>query len=140
MAVNRAHLQVAKTAPKPLLEANHRKEVLKQDKARVRSQILRFESNIQSGSGFTSDICLAMFHVSGLRRDWCVVLVDVHCTNPETTFYVSCAVISHVARCFTRKTVAIYLCDLTSPGVNLSHTPFRPDKAAFYAAKTLLTR
>lgn len=56
------------------------------DKPRVGSQALRFESNIQSGPGFTSNSCLAMFHFSGLRFDWYVVLVDDYCTNPETTF------------------------------------------------------
>ncbi len=50
------------------------------------SEDLRFESNIQSRSGIISDICLAMFHLSGLRRDWNAILVDIHCTNPETRF------------------------------------------------------
>ena len=96
MAVNRIYLEVAKTAPQSLLDTYQGEEVLKKDKARVRSQILRFESNIQSRPGFTSDIYLAMFHVSGLRCDWCVVLVDVHCTNPEATFYHSCVLSSHI--------------------------------------------
>ena len=140
MAVNRAHLQVTKTAPQSLLDANQREKVLKEYKTRVRSQILRFESNIQSGPGFTSDICLAMFHVSGLRRDWCVVLVDVHCTNPETTFYVSYVLVSTITRWISSNAQAIILCGLTSLGVNLSHMLFRPENTAFYSAKTLSGR
>jgi hypothetical protein len=86
MAVDWAHLQVAKTAPQPLLDTDQREEVLKENQARVRGQVLRFESNLQSGPSFTSNLCLAMFHFSGLRFDWCFVLVDDYCTNPETTF------------------------------------------------------
>ena len=89
MAVNRVDLQVTKTAPQSLLDTNQREKGLKEDEARVRRQMLRFESNIQRGSGFTSNIGFAMFHVSGLRLDWSVVLVNVHCTNAETAFYIA---------------------------------------------------
>jgi len=119
MAVNRAHLQVAKTSPQPFLDAYQGEEVLKEDKTRVRSQVLWFEPNIQGGPGFTSNSCFAMFHVSGLRLDWYVVLVDEYCTNPETTFYVSFSLVLHVAQCTSRNIGAIVLCGLTSPGVNL---------------------
>jgi len=134
MAVNRAHLQVAKTSPQPLLDVYQGEEVLKEDKTRVRSQVLRFESNIQSGPGFTSNICFAMFHVSGLRIDWHVVLVNVHCTNLETTFLsFLCSRLTPSARHFEERG-AIVLCGLTSPGVNLSHTSFCHGNTAFYRA------
>jgi hypothetical protein len=86
MTVYRAPLQMAKTSLQSLLDTDQREEVLKENKARVRSQVLRFEPNIQSGPDFTSNLCFAMFHVSGLHLDWYGVLVNVHCTNPETTF------------------------------------------------------
>ena len=97
MAVNRAALQVAKTSPQSLLYADQAEKVLKQNKTRVRGQILRFEANIKSGPGFTSNSGFAMFHLSGLLLDWRVVLGNVHCTNLETTFYLSCALASHLA-------------------------------------------
>ena len=67
MAVNWVALHVAKTSPQALLEADLGEEVLEQDKTRVRRQVLRFEAHIQIRPGFTSNIGLAMFHVSGLR-------------------------------------------------------------------------
>ncbi len=140
MAVNRAHLQVAKTSPQPFLDAYQGEEVLKEDKTRVRRQVLRFESNIQSGPGFTSNSCFAMFHVSDLRLDWYVVLVNEYCTNPEITFYVSCAIVLPVAQCTSSNVEAILLCGLTSPGVNLSHTPICPENTDIYSAKTLQGR
>ena len=119
MAVNRAHLQVAKTSPQPLLDAYQGEEVLKQDKTRVRSQVLRLESNLQSGPGFTSNSCFAMFHVSGLRIDCHVVLVNVLCTNQETTFYVSCALASPLAQCARSKTGTTLLLWLNLTGSEL---------------------
>jgi hypothetical protein len=94
MTVYQAPLQMAKTSPQSLLEADQGEEVLKQDKARVRRQVLRFESNLQSGPGFTSNIRFAMFHVGGLRLDWYSVLVNVHCTHAEATVYIGGAFIS----------------------------------------------
>lgn len=119
MAINRAHLQVAKTSPQSLLDADQGEEVLKQDKARVRGQVLRFESNIQRGPGFTSNIGFAMFHLSGLRLDWHVVLVNVHCTNRETTFYHSCALTSHLAQCACSNNRATLLLWLNLTGSEL---------------------
>jgi hypothetical protein len=98
MAVNRAALQVAKTSLQSLLDADQAEKVLKQDKTRVGGQVLRFESNIQSGPGFTSNSGFAMFHLGGLLLDWHVVFVNVHCTNPETTFRFSCALVSQLAQ------------------------------------------
>jgi len=131
MAVNRAHLQVAKISPQPLLDAYQGEEVLKEDKTRVRSQVLRFESNIQSVPGFTSNSCFAMFHVSGLRLDWYVVLVNKYCINLETTFYVSCALVSNVAQCTSRNVGDIPLCGLTSPRVKLKPHAVFPGKYRF---------
>ena len=137
MALNRAHLQVAKTSPQPLLDADQGEEVLKEDKTRVRSQVLRFESNLQSGPRFTSDVCLAMFHLSGLRSDWYFVFVDEYCTHPETTFYLFRTFVSHLVQRASRNLDVFLRCGLTSPGVNLSHTPFFPKNTAFYEAKTV---
>ena len=66
VAVDRAHLEVEKTAPQSFLDADQGEEVLKENQAGVGSQILWFESNLQGGSCFTSNRCLAMFHISGL--------------------------------------------------------------------------
>jgi hypothetical protein len=97
MTIDRTVLQMTEASPQPLLRADSGEEVLKENQARVRSQILRFESNIQSGSGFTSDICFAMFHFSGLRLDGYIVFVDEYCTNSETTFYIFfCAFLSQI--------------------------------------------
>ena len=98
MTVNRAHLQVAETPPQSFFDAYKGKEVLKEDKARVRSQILRLKSNIQRSSGFTSNICFAMFHLGGLRFDWYVVFCNSNCTSPETTFRLLYAIVSTVLR------------------------------------------
>ena len=86
VAINPAPIQMAKTTPQSFLEADLSEEMLKQNKPRVRGQVLRLKAHIQIRSRFTSNSRLAMFHVSGLCRDWHVVLVDVHCTNREATF------------------------------------------------------
>jgi hypothetical protein len=140
MTVYQALLQMAKISPQPLLEADQAEEVLKQDKARVRPQVLRFESNLQSGPGFTSNSRFAMFHVSGLRLDWSGVLVNVHCTHAEATFYIGGVFISSLTPCVFRNLEAIFPCGLTSPGVNLSHAPICAENTAFYRAKTLQDR
>ena len=70
MAVNRIDLQVAETTPQPFLDANEGEEVLKKDESRVRCQVLRFESDIQTQPGFTTNIGSAMFHLRGLRFIW----------------------------------------------------------------------
>jgi hypothetical protein len=58
MAVYRAPFQITKTSPQSLLDTYAVEEVLKEDTARVQRQVLRFESNLQSGPGFTSNIVL----------------------------------------------------------------------------------
>lgn len=86
VSVNRICLQVTKTSPQLFFEPYVREEALKKNQTLVRGQVLRLESNIQSGSGFTSNCGFAMFHISGFPVGWYVVLVNVYCTNAETTF------------------------------------------------------
>jgi hypothetical protein len=86
MAINRAELQVTETSPQPFFESYAWKEVLKEDKSGIRCQIMRFESDINGSSGFTLNIGSAMFHISGFRFGWYVVVDNEYCTNSETTF------------------------------------------------------
>ncbi len=93
---------MAETPPQSSLDAYQGEEVLKEDKARVRGQILRLKSNIQCSPGFTSNICFAMFHPGGLRFDWYLVFCNSNCTSPETTFRLLYAIVSIVSQCETR--------------------------------------
>ena len=70
VTVNRIGLHVAETSPQPFLDANEGEKVLKKNESRVRCEILRFESDIQTQSGFTTNIGSAMFHLRGLRFIW----------------------------------------------------------------------
>ena len=93
---------MAEAPPQSFLDAYQGKEVLEEDKARVRSQILCFKSNIQCSPGFTSNLCFAMFHLGGLRFDWYVVFSNSNCTSLEATFRQLYAIVPTVPRCETR--------------------------------------
>ena len=78
-----------------------------------------------------------MFHISGLRIGWYVVLVNVYCTNSEATFLLFALVYHHEEACIYRSYLAVFLCSLTSLGVNLSYILFRDANAGINRAKTL---
>jgi hypothetical protein len=78
-----------------------------------------------------------MFHVSGLRLDWYVVLVNEYCTNAETTLYVSCALVSHVAQYTFEERRGYSPMWLNLTGSELKPHAVLSRKYRFYKAETL---
>ena len=73
VGVDGVGLQVAEASPQPFLDANDGEEVLKENEARVRCQVLPLESEFHTRFGFTSNVGFAKFHSRGLRCAWYVL-------------------------------------------------------------------
>ena len=62
VTVDRIGLQVAEASPPPFLQTNEGEEVLKENEARIRGQILRLESDLHPQRCFTSNGGFTKFH------------------------------------------------------------------------------
>ena len=92
VGVNRIGFQVAEASPQPLLDANEREEVLKENQSRVRCQILRLEPKLHAQRGFTPNIGSAKFHACGLRFIWYMSVWRRRLYQSRRPLFLSCIV------------------------------------------------